>query len=203
MPTGYTYKLCEKGESFKEFVLHCARAFGACVEMKDSPMSEFPPEAFQESDYYRDSLRDAIAEQRVLLAMTDEEKVTYGEQRRINDICSERESLQRGTECNRRLEQMAERIRKWKPPSPQHDELKQFMLKQIADSMEPTHLWSDGLNRAMQKAPIDYYNEAVDVVGKRIPQAEARVGEERKRTADRNTWLRQLRESLEKEGSAV
>ena len=34
MPTGYTYKIGE-GASFKEFVMACARAFGACVEMRD------------------------------------------------------------------------------------------------------------------------------------------------------------------------
>jgi hypothetical protein len=34
MPTGYTDKI-KDGISFEEFVLSCARQFGACISMRD------------------------------------------------------------------------------------------------------------------------------------------------------------------------
>jgi len=41
MPTGYTAEIYEgeKEVTFEKFALTCARAFGACITIRDEPMS--------------------------------------------------------------------------------------------------------------------------------------------------------------------
>ena len=52
MPTGYTATLMEKGQTFQEFIMGCARAFGALIEMRDSPNDAPIPDKFEPSDYH-------------------------------------------------------------------------------------------------------------------------------------------------------
>ena len=62
MPTGYTAGVAT-GEikDFKTYALQCARAFGACIMLRDEPMSDEIPE-FKPSDHYEKSLAKATAD---------------------------------------------------------------------------------------------------------------------------------------------
>ncbi|MBO6267553.1 MAG: hypothetical protein J6N19_00245, partial [Clostridium sp.] len=74
MPTGYTCFI-EDGKitTAKGFLLLCARAFGACIEMRDEPLSEPIPEKFNGDDTYRLWLEDAKTELSKLKAMSQDE----------------------------------------------------------------------------------------------------------------------------------
>lgn len=62
MPTGYTADI-KDGITFKTFVMNCARAFGACVELRDEPGGgEKIPESFQPSNYHADKVLAARQE---------------------------------------------------------------------------------------------------------------------------------------------
>lgn len=69
MPTGYTYAIKE-GISFRDFVLKCARAFEACVSMRDDPMDKEIPE-FVASDYYQKELDKSFARLNEIVKMSD------------------------------------------------------------------------------------------------------------------------------------
>lgn len=57
MPTGYTYPVAEeKVDTLAEFALQCARAFGACVTMRDEPSNKPIPEEFKPSLHYQKKL---------------------------------------------------------------------------------------------------------------------------------------------------
>ena len=58
MPSGYTSRLCEGEQPFEEFVLQCARAFGACVMQRDAPIDELPTHNERDS-YYTNALAAA------------------------------------------------------------------------------------------------------------------------------------------------
>jgi hypothetical protein len=58
MPTGYTAKLMEEGQSFPEFAMRCARNFGALIMMRDESLDVPIPEQFEPSDYYRKKLSE-------------------------------------------------------------------------------------------------------------------------------------------------
>ena len=52
MPTGYTAAI-KDGIDFKTYAMNCARAFGACVMLRDEPGGgDRIPDAFEPSDYH-------------------------------------------------------------------------------------------------------------------------------------------------------
>jgi hypothetical protein len=59
MPTGYTADI-KNGISFKTFAMNCARAFGACVTLRDEPGGgDKIPEAFEASTYHAQQVEKA------------------------------------------------------------------------------------------------------------------------------------------------
>ena len=58
MPTGYTAVIQDNLDiSMKDFALVCARAFGACVMMRDEPFDTPIPEEFVPDTYHTDKLK--------------------------------------------------------------------------------------------------------------------------------------------------
>jgi hypothetical protein len=54
MPTGYTAELIEKGMEFNDFVLTCARAFGACIELRDRKLAPAPRTIPSNGNYHEE-----------------------------------------------------------------------------------------------------------------------------------------------------
>jgi hypothetical protein len=73
MPTGYTADI-KDGIDFKTYAMNCARAFGACVMLRDEPGGgERIPDAFEPSDYHLKAVEKARVELAALDAMTPAE----------------------------------------------------------------------------------------------------------------------------------
>lgn len=73
MPTGYTCKV-QDGEitELKDFLLQCARGFGAMIHMRDDSMNkQYEPRVV--SDYHLNALNNAKKEYEEFLTITDEE----------------------------------------------------------------------------------------------------------------------------------
>lgn len=107
--------------------------------------------------------------------------------------------IREARELQAKYEAVLERVREWVPPTPDHVGLKDFMIKQITDSIG----WDC-------KSTIDYYskNAPVLLTGE---QWMAKTAEEAQRSLDyhrrellkevervdsRNAWVRALRDSL-------
>lgn len=72
MPTGYTQGLYDGDQRFEVFALHCARAFGATVSMRDEPWDQLP--AHREVDeYYQVAVDNAHVKMRQALTASDDE----------------------------------------------------------------------------------------------------------------------------------
>jgi hypothetical protein len=71
MPTGYTADV-QNGTvtELRDFALSCARAFGACIMMRDDPPGTPIPDQFEPSSYYRIECEKAQAELSRLLTLT-------------------------------------------------------------------------------------------------------------------------------------
>ena len=75
MPTGYTAELMEKGQDFPTFVLCCARAFGACIELRDDAHGPAPRKIPRsKNSYHTDALKRALAEREKFAGMSKKEK---------------------------------------------------------------------------------------------------------------------------------
>lgn len=196
MPTGYTAELMEKGQSFETFVMGCARAFGACIMMRDNPSDTPIPDEFKPSEYHRNSLDKHIAEASRLEAMTNQERIRYGTEKRDAAIKRYREYLQKYDDENARLLEMKAKVLNWPPPSSDHAELKKFMLQQIEVSMNKGDYWKEEIAKMEVAAPYEIYAAAAEDEYRGIEYARNEHREELKRTASRNNWIRLLRESL-------
>lgn len=194
MPTGYTAAIAD-GIDFNTFAMRCARAMGATILMRDEPLDAEIPSAFAPSTWNEERLREASARMAELEAMTPEQaeqaalaawqEAEAMRQKRIAEI----------KELRAKYQAMLGRVDAWVPPTPDHEGLKTFMSQQIVDSLkfdcdlsyyEPKPRPDGATWLAQQKAKT-----ASDI------EYHATAGiEERQRTADRNAWIKALRESL-------
>jgi hypothetical protein len=202
MPTGYTATLMEKGQTFDEFVMTCARAFVACVMMRDEPMDK-PIQKREPSPFYKQHVDDAKA----LLVRLDEmggtERVQYGEKLRDEAITRYQGYLQKDREQNERLSDMRSRVVMWTPPTVDHQALHTFMLQQIDLSKSGTDYWESEIAKASAMSPADYYAAAVKKARRDIDYYAEEYAKEVTRANESNAWIDALRESLNSTDAAA
>lgn len=136
MPTGYTADI-KDGISFKTFALNCARAFGACVTLRDEPGGgESIPDEFTASSYHV----EAVAKARDELASLDAATPDLLERCAANayDAAETARVVHLGElEAQRTAyEAMLAEVRAWTPPTPDHTGLREFMESQITQSID-------------------------------------------------------------------
>jgi hypothetical protein len=204
MPTGYTATLMEKGQAFPDFVLLCARAMVATIMLRDEPLDAPIPE-FQPSDYAAKRLEESKTELARLLAMTDEEKIAFGQSKKDAAIERNKKWIADQQAENARLIEMRDKVKAWQPPTSDHDGLKNFMLEQLEISMNSVDYYEREIIAAKQSFARDYYDKAFarDYYDKAVAEAQRGIEynaeedrKERERTDARNRWVRELRASL-------
>lgn len=126
MPTGYTYKIGE-GISFEDFVLNCARAFGACFMQRDED-SDIKPKLQKVDDHH-------LKELEKIKEYENPSKETFLKYKK-----SEKEEIQKDIKEKKELlekyKNMLRKVSRWIPPSKKHEGLKEFMKKQIQESID-------------------------------------------------------------------
>lgn len=193
MPTGYTAAI-KDGITFEQFALNCARNFGALIMMRDEPSDAEIPEAFQPSTWNATRLvaaREALA---AVEAMTDDECRTQAAIDHKVACDYWHKKLRENGELESKYFAMLAEVKAWTPPSPDHQGLRKFMESQIEDSIkfdcghapdEPVLLSADEWRAAK-----------IEHLTRDIAYHEKADAEEVERTASRNLWVKQLRESL-------
>lgn len=196
MPTGYTATLMEKGQTFQEFIMGCARAFGALIEMRDSPNDAPIPDKFEPSDYHAKRIIESREKLAKLKAMTDSEKESFGQAEKAADIQRIEKWLEKDIAQNKRLEDMAAQVQSWNPPTPDHRGLKDFMLHQISISKSGVDYIQSSLAEATAKPATAYYVAAVSEAARNIKYHTEENTKEIERVNGRSEWLQQLRASI-------
>jgi len=194
MATGYTMDIA-KGITFEKFALNCARAFGACVTMREESLNTPIPDEFEISTYHRDQIKIDEGNLKLINQLTDEtiEDMARGSLdkaiREYNKDVGRREKLLI------KYKVMLKKVNAWKPPSKKHVEYKEFMIKQITSSMD----WD---------CRIDTDDYPKKQTGKQYKAAEIQnllwsikyhtksYKEEVERVNGQNLWIKQLRDSL-------
>ena len=196
MATGYTAKLVSNGQTFNEFIMGCARAMGACVDMREESADAPIPERFEPSDYHDKRLSEAKETLECLTAMDDEARLVFGKDKKRSAVDQAEEWHSSRVNTNARLDQMSEEVRAWNPPSLDHDGFKSFMLDQLKISTENMDYSQKGIDEARAMGPQEYYRRAVDEAGRNISYHTKERLEEIERTESRNKWLKDLRDSI-------
>lgn len=200
MPTGYTAGIADGTvTSFDQFVWTCARNFGALIMMRDEPFNAPVPESFEpHTSYYDKALAEAEAERERVLALSDAELASEVE-RHFNEAVAERNDREK-----RRLAQLADyenmlvAARRWVPPTPEHDGLKEFMVSQLVESIDfdcrpPSPRWSP----EPKLVPAEEWRaDKLAELSKTISYHRNQRQSEIARTEGRNQWVHALRQSL-------
>lgn len=202
MPTGYTADLYDgKDQSFPEFALACARAFGALILMRDDPKDAPIPDEFAPDDYHVKKIAEARAEFDRLVSMTNVE--ADAEAVRLADEWDAARAAEEATRLARkaRYEAMRDEAEAWDPPTSEHQGLKEFMVKQLTESID-----FDCFTYEFPSPPRDgstWRHEAVAKAKRDIEYHTAEHAKEVERAAGRSAWVQALRHSLAPVDNAV
>ena len=197
MPTGYTAKLVESGQTFEEFALTCARAFGALIDMREEPLDKPIPETIKPiTSYHTKALAEAEKELVRLMNLTVTQQLAVGKKKRNGVIKSAKQSLKKTLEENSRIDTMVKSVRKWSPPTKDHEELKKFMIQQLEISRHNEISGERWLRDAEEKSEIDYFGDYVDSANRSIEYHKEHIAKEKVHATDRTEWIQQLRKSL-------
>lgn len=198
MPSGYTQIVAENDNvSFKDFALRCARNFGALVTMRDVRLDAPIPERFEPSDFYKNIYEEAKAKYDDFLANPpSEEEIDkkYAEYVAKEKKNEEDERKSRAIQ-RKRYEAMLAKVRKWEPPTSEHENLKEFMIRQLEESID----WDcrEYNVRVLSREGWIKVCLSVDVFKRRMDSYFEDWQAEVAKTEERNRWLKDLRESLE------
>lgn len=197
MPTGYTCRIIDskKPITLRQYALLCARAFGACIEMREDSLDvPIPEEGFKVSSYHQNEKIKAKRRLSKLLKMTPKQIATFNTREKTKRIKSYSHMIKKDEEENRRFGDMRVQVAEWAAPEALVD-LKKFMLEQIDISINsPSQYAQNAL--AAAEAKTDYYTDAIEQAKNDIQYHEEHYQNDVERNNARNQWLKTLRDSL-------
>ena len=199
MPTGYTADI-EKDISFEDFILGCARAFGATMHQRDDNMKDRPKLRDTENNYHVDALSEAkkkVAELEAMKGVND--RTAYGKKVIEEETASSQSYFNSKISLRNKYEAMLQKVYNWNPPTPDHENLKKFMIEQINQSIQhdcETKYTMERLTTLSKANPLDKYNDALQHAYKNVEYHETELYKEQARVADSNKWIVALYDSL-------
>jgi hypothetical protein len=205
MSTGYTANI-EKDITFKEYALDCARAFGACIDMRDEPLSTPIPEKFVESDYHKERVASAIKERDEFTEMSKEARKRLFEREVVDSIKESRKVILEKKRLLAKYKAMLVKVEKFVPPTSEHVEYKTFMITQINNSIdfdcdikyyEKSIATQSALTfREWEKDREDHLRDSVIWHGKHLADEKARI-------QGRNKWVSDMRKAVDQVAAEV
>lgn len=136
MPTGYTsYVQDGKITELKDFLLLCAKNFGALIHMRDDKL-DCDIKYREVGEFYPRKLEEAKREFEWFKKLSDEEiqkKIDESYERRVKE---KEDSLRDFDMRRKRYLDMLEKVEYWNPPTMDHRKLKEFALQQLKDSLK-------------------------------------------------------------------
>lgn len=201
MPTAYTAILGEREDmTLKDFALLCTRNFGVSIAMRDTPLTVPVPEKFEvdKSYKYKEEYDKAVKEYDDFMALSDSDKVAYLERTYSEMLERERGYAEKQVKeidvLRRRYNKMLNKVLKWTAPTPDHENLRSFMIEQIRDSIEfDCKEYKPILPSKKDWCDIDRHKAAL---AKDVAFYKERYESHVEAIAEKNKWLRSLRESL-------
>jgi hypothetical protein len=196
MPTGYTAGVGDGTiTDFTEYALQCARAFGACIMLRDQPFGSEIPE-FKASDYNATKLAEAEKALAEFLAMSEQERRELHAAEHAKNIQLAEQGIAEKASQQQRYESMLAKAETFKSPSAEHDEYAKFLVSQLKESIG----WDcDTSYYEELKKPVPFAKwklKKVKSLKSDMKYHTKANREELDRTAKRNKWISKLKEAL-------
>jgi len=191
MPTGYTASIYDD-ISFGDFVLNCARNFGALIHMREDSMKA-EIKLREESNYYEKRLEEELEEFEKFTNMGGEEAFR---------LCAEantkmhKDWLRHLEETKKKVSQllsMRKKVIEWKPPTDDHVSLRNFMLSQIDETIS---FDCDTPTTLEPYEPAEWLTLQIEMAERGIEYAKKNLKKQKVKSNDTNEWIRELFESL-------
>lgn len=196
MPTGYTQPIAD-GITFEQFALNCARAFGACITLRDEQGGgEKIPDSFEPSDYHEKALIKARADLAAIQALSPEECESSADHDFKADQASRDDQKARMVDLRQKYEDMLVKVEAWNPPSTDHVGMKEFMYKQITESINWDCSYTHYDEPAVRLTGTEWREQKMKTILGSIEYHKESHAKEIERTNQRNEWVRLLRTSL-------
>lgn len=196
MPTGYTAPIYEGKEiTFEQFMLRCARNFGALVDMRDEPLDTPIPDEFEPSEFYENKIKIYEAKLAAYVRPTREEldaeyQTAYDKAKVEYDLKEiERESMRK------RYADMLEKVKNWQPPTSDHENLKKFAISQLEDSIDYDCRYHE-FSFPDKDSWIETEMKSDEYIIKYLNYYKEQYAEEVKKCQERTKWVRHLKGSL-------
>lgn len=193
MPTGYTYPVADGTVTdFNAFVMSCARAFGACIEMRGDPADAPIPEEFKPTRFWADKLanaRDKLAkiESMTVVEVADAAAADYQQKMAAHNAYEAERAL-----SDERLDAMLQKVMAWSPPTAEHDGLKNFMIEQLTISKRGAYRSEP----PEQVTAAEWQRAQIEGLHHSIGYYAAEDAKEIERARGRTEWIKALRASL-------
>lgn len=192
MPTGYTHGI-EKGISFNEFVMGCARGRD---DSSDAPI----PDEFKPSTYRADALKEFNEELVRLSKMSLKEAEIQADKDYKKSICQNKKIVDDKKLLEKKYNAMLDKVKAWIPPTPEHRCFKQFMIDQIQDSIGfdcDTSYYVR--NPSVKQSAKEWLVERIESCKHDIEYHTKENAEEIACCKKRSDWIKALKNSLAKE----
>jgi len=164
--------------------------------MRDDPCDAPIPEEFKPSDWHVKELEKARSRMRELEGFSMSQAAAMARSDYESEVKRREESDRKRATLRRQYEAMLTEVRRWSPPTPDHRELREFMEKQIVQSIDfdcgriydgPPPLFTGPEWLADQRKKVEWN------IAYHTKEHAAEVA----RCKSRTEWLRALRESLQ------
>lgn len=198
MPTGYTADVQDgKITEFRDFLMQCARAFGACISLRDEPLDASIPDEFKPSPHHAERLTEAKADLARLEAMTDRDiaRAADAEFEAAHERWRKRRA-ERQTH-RERYEAMLAKAQAWAPPTADHQGIKDFMVKQLTESIDFDCNGGSYDTEPIRRTEAQWKADATNRERESIAYHEKEYAAEVERARSRTEWVRALRNSVQ------
>jgi len=136
MPTGYTAGILDgKITTFPQFAKQCMRAFGATIHMRDDDMdAEITPRT--PSDYYSKGIEKAKQLLKDAETLSDETIVKTRKDELEKSKEYHLKAIAKAKVDTKNMNDILKDVRKWQPPTADHNGIKDFMIDQIEKTID-------------------------------------------------------------------
>lgn len=199
MPTGYTSDI-ENDITFKEYALNCARAFGACIDMREEPFGTPIPEKFVESDYHKERVKTAIKERDDFDDMSRADRKRLFEREVVDSIKESRRIILEKKRLLAKYKAMLAKVEKFVPPTEEHVEYKKFMITQITNSIDfdcDFKYYEKSIATQSKLTFREWENDREEHLKSSVIWHNKHLADDRARIDGRNKWVRDMKKAVD------
>lgn len=194
MPSGYTCQI-EEGQSFQNYLLTCARAFGVCAHQRDYAHN-VRPEKIVIDIHHQEALKKANQELARFKKLTTKQIKNKIARQYKKDVPYRKYTIENKNSLKAKYETMLKKVDAWKPPSSVFIKLKKFMKEQIVQTIE----WDCDLTYVSEvtKLTVTKYRQVhKKILVRSVKYHKTAWAEEQASVKKQNKWIDKLYNSLD------